>query len=100
MKLKQRIKTWIAQQIDRINTVCWGDLSGWTIDRKPFWSILPWHEESPYGLWCDRKSGAYCGKCYMTGKLEVPEDLKEHVEAMKQRGIFSKGFNNQFLKFN
>jgi len=68
----------IAKFMDkRFKSACWAELVSWATWPKghPFWEIFGFGE-GKYKIWqqtCDDESGAYCGKCFRTGRIKKSE---------------------------
>jgi hypothetical protein len=62
----EKLRWWIASQMDRLPSQCWADLVSWALswdggEKRPLWS--------PIGAAC-RSDAAECGACYC-GKLRA-----------------------------
>lgn len=67
--MRERLKWWIATQVDRLRGQCWADLVSWVLDSKSvrdpgIRAALPWR---PVSEIC-RKDADMNGRCYC-GKL-------------------------------
>lgn len=71
--LKKKIKWEIAKFLNNFEETCWADLVVWATTKSSLLELWPWrrwYKESVWGCDCLQSEGAYCGKCYETGRLQ------------------------------
>lgn len=72
--MREKVRWWIARQINRLSGQCWADLVSWVLADKRGRRDWLWRERLP---WTNqrqcRKDLARVGCCYC-GKLRAPDE--------------------------
>lgn len=60
----------IALWYDRDPRTCWAELAIWAAGHQSWWGL----RDKMYYHGCTRVTGVYCGKCWRTGRLTIPDE--------------------------
>ena len=93
-KLKRKMKWKIANFINNFESSCWADLVVWATSNSSIlelWPWRPWYKESVWGCDCSQE-GAYCGKCYETGRLKSSVREKEYMNIDRDKEYWNLPF--------
>ena len=87
-KLREKFRFKIINFLNKFESSCWADLVVWATTPEgssymELWPYRAWHKESVWGCDCPEEQGAYCGKCYETGRLQPKVRELKHLNIDK-----------------
>ncbi len=100
--ITERIKFWIAKQLDRCPSLCWGKLAMWALNMDPWWAILPWFNRGNYNFsqgcrYTNLQQNPYCGKCWRDDRWLEGCTPEQRAEALKKYRVFAQNGDVRYV---